>query len=143
MRYLAAVIFIILGLFVFAGSTVVGIGVHLSGNAWVGLPLAATGIAFLLLSAWTVRDLFAEPLVRGVVSVVLALGSVHLITGLTMLGLGIRSGFDDPSFDSGATIYSVGFGAMCVAALVLIYRPRFLQQQKDRNSPPGSLGDIR
>jgi hypothetical protein len=138
-RYLAAVTSIVIGIFLFFGSVVAGIGVHLPGSAW-GILVGAVGIACLFFSVWAVRDSVAEPLFRGVVSVILALGSVQLITGFGMLGLAIRGGFDNGGFDSGATIYSIGFGAICVAALLVINYDAWAGHGQDRKSPPSISG---
>jgi hypothetical protein len=142
-RHLAVVVFLGLGLLMLVGGAGAEIEPDLPRYAWLGLLLAGAGSALFVLSVWAVRGLIGGTLVRGVVSLVLALGGVHLITGLIMLGVALREGSGRASFDSGTAIYSIGFGAICIAAFVVInYGSRALHQQ-DSNPPPSPPEGIR
>jgi hypothetical protein len=121
MRYLAAAVFGILGMLFFVSSVVAGVGVHGSGHAIASIPLAMLGTGSLVLSQEAVRDLYGEPLVRGIVNFILLIGSVLLIPSLGMLWIrAFSAGDGDSPFYEVSLTSLISLGALSIGALIFI-----------------------
>ncbi|SRR6266851_1856631 len=125
MRYVGAAILICLGTCLLLASVIAGAGVHLPGDARIGIPLALLGIGTYLGAYRIVRDLPGETGFRIIISFILLWGSLALPTGL------IRLGFEkismSPSevaslYETISYPYAIGFGATCICTLILLNR---------------------
>jgi hypothetical protein len=106
-------------------SAIAGCGVHLPGDARIGVPLALLGIGTYLGAHRIVRDLPAERIFRVIISCILLWGSLALPIGL------IRLGFEkitmSPSevaslYETISYTYTISTGAICICALILLNR---------------------
>src|SRR5712664_363346 len=86
MRYFGAAILTCLGTWILLASVIAGSGVHLPGDARIGIPLALLGVATCLGAYKIVRDLPREKSFRTIISFILLWGSLALPTGLVRLG---------------------------------------------------------
>lgn len=132
-----------LGLFMLIGGAAAGMVYDLASYAWLGLLFACGGSALLVLASWAMRGLSGETLVRSVTCLALALGGIHVITGLLALGVVVKAGSGFSGYTTGTAMYSICFGAICMAAFVVINYDSRSRQKQDANSPAGSAGDIR
>lgn len=123
MPYVGAAILICLGTRLLFASAIAGFGVHLSGDARIGVPLALLSIGTYLGAYRIVRDLPGEPGFRITISFILMWGSLALPFSL------IRLGFERISMSSSEVVslyetisypYAISTGAMCICALVLL-----------------------
>jgi len=121
MRYVGAAILICLGTCLLFASAIAGCGVHLPGDARIGIPLALLGIGTYLGAYRIVRDLPGETGFRITISFTLLWGSLALPISL------IRLGFErismSPSevaslYETISYPYAISAGAMCIGALI-------------------------
>jgi hypothetical protein len=125
MRYVSAAILICVGTCLLLASAVAGYGVHLPGDARIGIPLALLGIGTYLGAYRIVRDLPGEGNFRIIISFILLWGSLAL--PISLIRLGFEKISMSPSEVAGLyeTIsypYAISIGAACICTLLLLNR---------------------
>jgi hypothetical protein len=108
-----------------AASVIAGSGVHLPGDARVGIPLAVLGNATCLGAYRIVRDLRREKNFRIIISFIPLWGSLALPTAL--IRLGFQKITMSPTevagqYETVSYAYMISFGVTCICALVLLNR---------------------
>ena len=125
MRYVGAAILICLGTCLLLASVIAGAGVHLPGDARIGIPLALLGIGTYLGAYRIVRDLPGETGFRIIISFIPLWGSLALPTALIRLGfqkITMSPREVAGQYETVSYAYMISFGVTCICALVLLNR---------------------
>lgn len=130
LRYSAAAVLMFVGFWATAASIIAGTGVHMEGNAALGIGIAALAFAICLGAYRLVRDLRGEGIYRNAFNVVLLFGSLSLITSVVRFGVDRFSGLDAAeraSQEPTNHAFLFMFGGLCLFTLWLLnarVRPR-------------------
>ena len=122
-------------------SAIAGVGVHLPGDARIGVPLAFSGIAAVIGACRVVRDLYSGPIFRMIGNVVLGFGSLALPSALIKIGFQKMTHMSpseiEAQYETVSYVYAILLGIMCICGVVLLNRSFETPAQNDRE--PSSM----